>query len=278
VDFFDKKSEEAQFAVINAVDELLAPRNDVRPDSLLSTVATGLDLLADKAENAKAQIRKISEEVIQRQIDIEEADDESTTELPFIFSKEFLKASETLSKSLRGNIEGAIVGAFTGKGFDAAEFFSKASGDLLKFSMDKALKSLQDTFGNAFLDLAENFGVDIGENVAAGIVGAVGIGLSILAGSLKKTKSTGAFADIANQVESAEATRGIVVGPQDIAIAQVSTSIADSFVGTNILLTEANSLKREEIRLLRALAGGTAGSSLIDAGAASVELTSASLG
>ena len=92
------------------------------------------------------------------------------------------------------------------------------------------------------------------------------------------TKASSTFADIRGGADSTQAVRGLVVGPTNIAIAQVNTAIADAFVLTNQKIEETNTILRESLSVQRAFRNAAGGAALIEAGASASALNSTSLG
>ncbi len=98
-------------------------------------------------------------------------------------------------------------------------------------------------------------------------MGILGAGLQA---ALTDTKTTSSVASgISSAVTSAQAVRGIVAGPTQIAVAQVDRAISDAFIETNLILTRIEENTRRTAQDAAPSGGGS-----IQAGGSS-EATSA---
>lgn len=188
------------------------------------------------------------------------------------------KEDETWLKGLGTSLEGDIKSAVS-EGFKSGEVDAKGLALTLGTNVSDALHEktmqrffddleagfegvvdlLSDTLGESLQSAFE--GVDFGfmsGALGSAIGAAAGVGLSLLMGSIGGTKSRQTFADIqrASGITETQEVRGIIAGPQNIAIAQVGNAIADAFIEPTSLLREQLAVQQ---KMLSALSGGFGG-------------------
>lgn len=172
------------------------------------------------------------------------------------------KFREQIAKGGASALSESLEKVFDLEGSRFAKTFGKVIGESLESSLETVLNRLQTDLAGLF----ESIGA--GGGLAAGLAGAVtALGVSLiseLAGGGTKKSSTAAGARAITDNITEQATRGVVVGPTNIAVAQVGDAISDAFIETNTILE----------RILSAIEGGSGlgGSALTTGGAGTEEL------
>ncbi len=135
----------------------------------------------------------------------------------------------------RGILSG-LDAAINGEGVDLLQTFGDIFQSVMQDSLNAALDSVTDTlrtmleeFTSGLSDAADGSGGG-GFNFGALIGGVASIGGGLLAGALRDTEVNAKRANITSAVNSSQQIRGVVAGPQGIAIAKVSEGIADANV------------------------------------------------
>lgn len=132
------------------------------------------------------------------------------------------------------------------------ELFAEVGRQIFVEAGNKAITQLSVALGDAIAKAA-NTSSALVQGVLNTVIAAVGFILS----SLDKSKdAVETFGDIAPEVESSQLIRGIVAGPQNVAIAEVGEDIATAFVPTNEWLAAIHGLILEGLLSVGAGGGG----------------------
>ena len=111
--------------------------------------------------------------------------------------------------------------------------------------------------------------------MGSAIVGAIRIGLAVLARELSGGSKRAQNDLVRSSVESAQATRGVVAGPTNIPVFQVGQQLEDAMIETNGILTAI--LAAVQFNGASAAAGGVGGAGAPSGAAADLSLTTPSL-
>ena len=152
-----------------------------------------------------------------------------------------------------------IRSAIMGEGFDAMEVLANVGGDLVQKALDDAIATITDSITTVFAEIGSKLGGEGGLGGAFGsaLIGAVGVGIGILAAELGGTSATARNDLVRSATESAQATRGVVAGPTSIPVFQVGQQLEAALAGTNGILEEI--LAAIESQPVAGAAGGETG-------------------
>lgn len=89
-----------------------------------------------------------------------------------------------------------------------------------------------------------------GANIGAGLA-SLAVAGGLIAAGFASTKKSASSSISSSAVENVQATRGVVVGPQDIAIFKVGDAIADAFVPITALAETRNALLGQILAAVR---------------------------
>ncbi len=176
-------------------------------------------------------------------------------------------AAEQFGKDISTSFTDAVKASAKGEGGFGKNLTNNIQGQLDQV-FDKSVDKLAENMTKSFADVAGSLGglfdkafSGLGENLS-GALGAAVAGLaalalsSVLGGGNNSSSSSGA--NDASAVDSSQAIRGLVVGPQEIAIAKVGFSIKEANAP---LLAEA----KVQTTLLQAILESGAAASITDA-------------
>lgn len=188
-------------------------------------IAAAVELGRVSGEEALAQ--QVINDLIQQRVALL-AEGQAASEAAQVFSE---NVADGLKIGVAGAIQGGGVGAF-GDALEAQAQQSLLEGinksiegmeEGLSKAFDKVADSLSETFGPAF----DGVGEAAGAAVSAALQFAAAQILSAITGSGKGSSSS-STANLSSAVTSTEAVRGIVAGPQSIAIATISDDLASA--------------------------------------------------
>lgn len=199
-------------------------------------------LLGDEAAAEDA----INQLLLQRQQIVD--GDEANQGFGEAFGNQIRQAfNQNIDQALGGDAQGAIQG-FAGNLSDQLKDqgtvglkdslvdLAKVVEEPFKEAFDGVAGSLEETFGPAF----EGLGEAAGEAIGAGLQFAAGLALEAISGTNSSQRSS--VAGVSSAVTSSQALRGVVAGPQSIAIANVGGQIGDSVAPLIDLTTITNAL------------------------------------
>ena len=233
--------------LIELKDKIAKAAANVITDEDTNAISTRLRQLAADTEAIGATVVKTANELIAKRAKQEKEKGESeetvlSGEVRGSGKKEAaakLKAEKAAKKAAEA---AAKLAAEAGEKFQEAfsgAFEAILSGDGAKFA-DSLSTLLGDSVSKKLSEAFQSAG--LGEGLSGALGGAVvGVGADLLGKALSggfkdkiTTTSAGASAHVDNLTQ--QATRGVVVGPQSIAIAQVGNAIQDASIETNAIL------------------------------------------
>lgn len=219
---------------VDTIDALKAMEDlfDLAGESGVNTDA--LDALARRAAEIANRVRTITFD--------DQGDDSSLDEAPILQNKFF----QTLFKNVSADLQSAINDGFEAALLEGQNFFDavgagleeaskkalvgsiKATTDELFIQMNDAIRKAAGTLDKVFMEVFGNLGPALSAALSGALQFVALQALSALfgGGGNEATTSTG---NIESAVTSVQAVRGIVAGPQEIAIANVGQNIEEAF-------------------------------------------------
>jgi len=138
---------------------------------------------------------------------------------------------DTFSREFTSTILGSLSEAFI-RGESFSKAFADISARFFRNAMDDAIEEISGLLTTA---LGKIFQTAAGQSAFAGLAtGLLGVAGAIF--SQLKSKTTGTIDDFQSSITSAEAVRGVVAGPSNIPIAQISSSLRDALRTSELLL------------------------------------------
>lgn len=148
------------------------------------------------------------------------------------FKQQIEDQTKELSATLTQTIGRSVIdGIMQGK--SAMETLGDIAGKIFQKTIDNSLASLQKGL-TALIQTA--FGKQLGGAIAGIAEGLLGIAATIFTILQRKKESSKSFSNVASAVTSTEALRGIVAGPESVAIAAVGDNLKTALEPTNDIL------------------------------------------
>ncbi len=253
------------------LDELIEKLGEEGATKAAGDFADTLSEVADKADAAATELRKLDSidkitiaafgDAPQSAIDaaLAATGDDKTKKEVSAFAKGF-------GGAVRDSLEGAVVGAFKGEGFDAVEALADLGGSLMEEAFSQVFDGLEESLTGLFESLGESLGgaEGIGGAIGGAIAGGIGIGLGFLARELSGTSAKSRNDLVQSATQSAQATRGIVAGPTSIPIFQVGQQLEEALIGTEDLLAQILAALQTAPSAIATSVGGEAGGASAD--------------
>lgn len=141
--------------------------------------------------------------------------------------------SEAFGEAFSRQASEVIGPALRGEAIDFADVLARQSERSLETALTDTLTAAGEKFGEL---LQKSFdGIDFG-GLGGAFAGAIGIGLSIVAGAIKGSSATTRAGLAGSAVTSTQALRGVVAGPTSIPIFQLGAALGDALGPTESLL------------------------------------------
>ncbi len=202
-------------------------------------------------EGLKGEIEGLTQKIIEESLKLPgEKTPPGLTPAQQELADSIAQAGQAIGRGLLQGIE---------QGKKGVELLADVGRKLFVTAGNKAIEQLTKQAGEAIAGMTK-----LSSELVGGIINTVIAAVGFILSTLDKAKdAVETFGDVAPEVQSSQLVRGIVAGPQNVAIAEVGENIATAFLPTNERLDAIIGLMQEG---LIALGGGGGGVEVPSAG------------